>query len=137
MHDLSTPCCFVHHSSFINELNEFITKHGNNEASSEEAMSNFQRLLTIHFYMNLGPRFSAKHLGQAEGFGGYSVYWFHMVVPNCKLSRTQFPKAYLYKNENHISFLCLNSHLQNYKDSKLRNVANQRLQEIIEVLKNH
>jgi len=136
MHDVSSPCCFIHHSSFILELEEFITKHGFIDASSEETMAGQQNLLLAHFYKN-SPRFTAKHCGQAQGFNGYAVYWLHMVVLNCNLSRTQHPKAYFYKTDGHICFLCLDSHIQNYKDSKLRSVANQRLLEMIEVLKTH
>lgn len=137
MHNTSLPCCFAHHPSFILELKEFISKHGSNDASSDETMANIQNLLLTHFYKNLGPQFPAKHFGQAQGFGGYTVYWLHMVIPNCKLSRTQFPKVYFYKTDGHICFLCLNSHIQNYKDPKLKSIAMQRLQEVLEVLKTH
>ena len=137
MHNTLSPCCFTHHPSFIFELNEFISKHGTSDASSEEAITNIQNLLFTHFYKNLGPQFSAKHFGQAQSFSGYTVYWLHMVIPNCKLSRTQFPKVYFYKTNDHICFLCLDSHIQNYKDSKLRSIAIERLHEILEVLETH
>jgi len=73
----------------------------------------------------------------AQGFSGFAVYWLHMVVPNSGVSRTQVPKTYFYKTDDHISFLRLNSHIQNYKDAKLRKIARERLREIIEVLKTH
>jgi len=136
MHDASSSCCFAHHSSFILELQEFISKYGTSDASSDETMKNVQNLLLTHFYKK-SPMFTTKHLGQAQGFNGYTVYWLHMVIPDCNLSRTQFPKTYFYKTDGHICFLSLNSHMQNYKDSKLRSVANQRLLEMIEVLKTH
>jgi hypothetical protein len=81
--------------------------------------------------------FTPKHMGIAQGFGGFTVYWIHLVIPGCNLSRTQFPKAYFYKSDGHISFLCLDSHMQNYKDAKLRIVAGDRLKEITEVIKTH
>ena len=137
MHDSSSPCCFTHHPSFIKELEEFVIKYRNSQdTSSNEAISHIQRLLFTHFYKN-NPMFTPKHLGQAQGFSGFIVYWLHMVIPNCNLPRTQLPKAYFYKTDNHISFLCLDSHLQNYKDSKLRPIALERLKEMIEVLKTH
>lgn len=136
MHDSSSPCCFTHHPSFIKELEEFVGKHGSQDASTDEAINNIQRLLFIHFY-NKSPMFTPKHLGQAQGFNAFTIFWIHMVIPNCNLSRTQLPKAYFYKTDNHISFLCLDSHIQNYKDSKLRSIATKRLQEMIEVLKTH
>jgi len=136
MHDSSSPCCFIHHPNFIEELGQFVGKHCSQDTSTEEAMGNIQRLLFTHFYKK-SPMFTQKHLGQAQGFSGFTVFWIHMVIPNCNLSRTQFPKAYFYKTEDHLCFLCLDSHIQNYKDSKLRSVAMQRLQEMIEVLKTH
>lgn len=134
MHASSSPCLFIHHPGFIQDLNEFIAKHGSNDASSEETIANHQNLLLKHFYKN-SPMYTKKHLGLAQGFVGYTVYWLHMIIPNCRLTRTQFPKAYFYKDDGHICFLCLDSHLQNYKDSKLRTTAILRLQEMIGVLK--
>ncbi len=136
MHDSSSPCCFVHHPSFIKELEEFVGKHGSQDTSADETINNIQRLLFTHFY-NKNPMFTPKHLGQAQGFSAFTIFWLHMVIPNCVLSRTQLPKAYFYKTDGHISFLCLDSHIQDYKDSKLRSVAAERLQEMIELLKTH
>jgi len=136
MHDSSSPCCFFHHQSFMIELDQFISKHGTQEASLEETIDHIENLLFAHFYKR-SPMFTQKHLGLAQGFSGFTVYWLHMVIPNCNLSRTQFPKAYFYKTDGHISFLCLDSHIQNYKDAKLRATATQRLKEMIEVLKTH
>ncbi len=130
------PCCFVHHSSFFIELEEFVSKYGSSSSSLEESLSNIQKLLVTHFY-NHSPMFTPKHMGVAQGFSGFTVFWIHLVIPGCNLSRTQFPKAYFYKTDGHISFLCLDSHMQNYKDSKLRMMAGNRLKEIVEVIKTH
>jgi hypothetical protein len=130
------PCCFVHNPLFLEELDKFIIKHCNVPSNSQETIENIQRLLTKHFFNNY-LSFTAKHLGLAQGFDGFTVYWLHLVIPESGLSRTQHPKAYFLKIESHISFLCLNSHLQNYKDSKLRKVAQTRLEDILEVLKTH
>lgn len=136
MHDSSSLCCFAHHPTFIEELNEFITKYGTADASVDETVRYLENLFETHFYKKI-PTFTAKHLGQAQGFNGFTVFWVHMVIPNCNLSRTQYPKAYFYKTDNHLSFLCLDSHLQNYKDAKLRATAIGRLEEMVEVLKTH
>lgn len=131
------PCCFENHPRFLQEITEFIEKHCNSATTTEETVENIERLLTTHFYRKV-LTFTGKHLGIAQGFSGFTVYWMHMVVPNSNLSRTQLPKAYFYKQDGHICFLCLDSHIQNYKDSKLRAVALNRLSEVIEVLKaNH
>ncbi|MCX6726182.1 MAG: hypothetical protein NT052_02635 [Candidatus Shapirobacteria bacterium] len=126
-------CFFTHHPKFIQELEEFINNHVS-ASSAEETINNIERLLVKHFY-DKDVSFTPKHFGMAQGFNGFEVYWLHMVIPNSGLSRTQVPKAYFYKNNEYISFLCLDSHIQNYKDAKLRKVAEERLREIIEVLK--
>lgn len=127
--------CFVHHSSCLGELEEFVGKHGDASSSPTEALENLQRLLHKHF--NVSPMFTNKHIGRAQGFDGYEVYWLHSVFPNCNLSRTQFPKIYFLRQETHLSFLCLDSHLQNYKDAKLRQIANERLIEVLNILEHH
>lgn len=135
--DSNQPCRFIHHPKFLQELGEFIGRHSDGQVTIDETVGNIERLLLIHFYKK-DLKFTAKHLGIAQGFSGFTVYWIHMVIPNSNLSRTQLPKGYFYKQNGHICFLCLDSHLQNYKDSKLKTVANERLKEMIEVLKtNH
>lgn len=129
--------CFVHHSLFLGELDEFIDKHGNGDISTQESVRHIERLLTTHFTKM--PQFTSKHIGRAQGFSGYEVYWLHMVIPYCNLnlSRTQLPKAYFYKQDHHLCFLCLDSHLEEYKDAKLKKLAEVRLQEVLEILKTH
>ena len=125
---------FNHHPQFIEELEIFITHHCNGTANSQETIGNIERLLDTHFFKF--PQFTAKHFGLAQGFGGYAVYWLKFVIPNSKLSRTQQPKAYFYRNTNtgNFSFLCLDSHITNYKDSQLRKIATTRLEEILQTL---
>lgn len=133
--ECKSPYCFVHHPRFIQELVEFIDNHCS-ASSVEETISNIERLLVKHFH-DKNVSFTPKHLGMAQDFSGFTVYWLHMVIPNSDISRTQLPKAYFYKTDSHISFLCLGSHIQNYKDAKLRKIAEERLKEIAEVLKTH
>lgn len=123
---------YYHHPSFVKELEDFIAAHCNSTSSATQTISDTQRLLKIHFQGTYGPQVSKKHLGQAEGFGAYNVYWLHLQIPNSGLSRTQQPKAYFYRGEK-LSFLCLGSHVDNYKDDKLRKLAKQRLNEILEI----
>lgn len=113
----------------------FVTKHTSG-ATAEETFKNIERLLVKQFYMKI-ISITPKHIGIAQGFSGFTVYWLHLIIPNSNLSRTQMPKAYFYMSDSHITFLCLDSHIQNYRDSKLRQVAQKRLEEMIDVLKTH
>lgn len=123
---------FSHHPKFIQELEEFIEHHSGGNATANQTVDYIQNLMVKHFEQK-SPMFTGKHLGKAEGFDGFLVYWVHLVIPNSGLSRTQVPKAYFYKGQENLSFLCLDSHLQNYKDAQLRKVAKTRLEEILEV----
>lgn len=78
-------CCFVNHPHFLKELEEFIAHHGGlTTVSPEETLGNIEKLLTKHFYDKV-PMFTGKHMGQAQGFKGFPVYWLHLVIPNCNL----------------------------------------------------
>ena len=123
---------FSHHPRFTQELEEFIEHHCGGNTTATQTVDYIQNLLLKHFDQN-SQMFTSKHLGKAEGFDGFLVYWIHLVIPNSGLSRTQVPKAYFYKGHDSLSFLCLDSHLQNYKDAQLRKVARARLEEILEV----
>lgn len=121
---------FYHHPEFIEELEKFIEKHCNNQANAETTIIQTQNLLIQQFYKRI-ISFPQKHFGRAPGFGAYEVYWLHLVVPNSGLSSKQMPKTYLIKYNNTLSFVCLDSHIENYKDSKLRTTAQERIGQLI------
>jgi hypothetical protein len=128
-------CKFNHHPKFVSDLDDFIGKSCSSNASSDQTITYMENLLGIHFFGNVGPQFSGKHFGQAQGFGAFTVYFLHMAVPNGGLSRTKYPKAYLLKYDDNLCFLCLDSHITNYKDSKLRKIAEERINDILVLLK--
>lgn len=123
---------FRHHPVFLEELQNFIERHCPGKSTTEQTLMNLQNLIESHFCKRI-PCFTNKHLGRAEDFGGYNVYWLHMVIPNSNLSRTQFPKAYFVIYNDFLSFLCLGSHLENYKDAKLHKLAVKRLEEMVTI----
>ena len=122
-----------HHPQFLLELEEFISKHCAGTTDASQTIRHIENLLDTHFCKK-SPMFTQKHLGLAQGFDGYPVYFLHMMIPNSGLSRTQQPKAYFFYNKTYLSFLCLGSHIENYKDSKLRKIALTRLVEILKAL---
>jgi hypothetical protein len=56
-----------------------------------------------------------------------------LVIAILKESNTL--KAYFYMQEGTISILCCDSHIDDYKDAKLRSIAKERLYEMLEVFK--
>ncbi len=123
---------YQHHPSFINELDNFIRSHCDSTSSTDETMQNIERLLNTHFF-SPSKQFTPKHFGKAQGFGAYEMYWMHLIIPHARLKRTQLPKVYVYRGKV-MSFLCLDTHLTNYSDSKLRKLAMLRLSEVLETL---
>lgn len=124
---------FKHHPKFIHELEDFINGHCPGRTTSDQTIEYIQNLLSKHFCLK-SPSFTSKHLGSAQGFEGYTVFWLHLIIPNSGLTRTQNPKSYFYKTDSLLCFLCMDSHIENYKDDKLRNIAKERLNEMIVVL---
>lgn len=124
---------FQHHPKFLEELESFVSHSCSGNSSADLTIQYHQNLLNEQF-CGSSPVYTKKHMGAAQGFGAYSVYWLHMIIPEGKLTRTQNPKCYFLKLDGIISFLCLDSHISDYKDSKLRKIANQRLNDILEVI---
>ena len=120
---------YKHHPQFVSELANFIDHHCDPSASYKKTIEDYERLLNVHFF-SPSEMFTKKHLGLAQGFGAHQVYWLHFSIADSGLSRTQEPKIYFYKNSI-LSFLCLNSHITNYKDSKLRKIAVKRLDDVL------
>lgn len=127
---------FIHHPAFVKELDDFVANHCSGLASAEITIGQTEKLLFKQIFEK-ETVISAKQFGRAEGFGAFEVYWLHMIVADAGLTRTQYPKAYIYRQDDVLSILCCGNHIDNYKDEKLRKIANARLQEIIEVIKAH
>jgi hypothetical protein len=121
---------FHHHPSFEAELNKFLKRHCHGEETGESVIKYTQNLLTSYFEKRCS--ISPDHLGLAPGFGEYPIYFYHLIIPNSGLKRTQYPKSYFYKQDTLISLLCCDSHLNGYKDAQLRDIAKKRLYEMLE-----
>lgn len=119
---------FYHHPDFEKELAKFIKKHCRNNITLDTVLRHFQNLLTSYFEHNK-PVF--PNLRRGEGFKGHEVYFHRFIVPNCNLGKTQHPKCYFYRQEDFISILCSGTHIENYKEHELRNIALIRLNEIL------
>ena len=121
---------FHHHPKFLDELDKFIGKSCSGNASVELTLKYIEKLIEGH--LNGPSSISPKLIGRAQGFGGHYVYWFKIIIPNGGLRKNQNPKSYFFFGENVISFLCIGSHLHNYKEPKLSRIARTRLNDIIQ-----
>jgi hypothetical protein len=134
MDDNFDKILFIPHPVFKKELDDFIQNHCSGMSSSELIIQQHKNLLKAQLFNKetvIGP----KHFGLATGFGAYEVYFLHMSIEDSGLKKKQMPKAFIYKQGNIVSMLCIGSHIDNYKNDKLIKVAQLRLREIIEVIK--
>ena len=124
---------YYHHPQFINELDEFLTKHTSTKYTATKIMEDVQRVMTKHFE---NCRMYTNHqINLANNFKGYEVYFFkELVIPDSGLRRSQYPKCYLLKVDGKIGFLCMGTHVDNYSDNKLRKIALDRAKELFEIL---
>jgi hypothetical protein len=124
---------FYHYPSFENELQHFIDKHTSSDYLAHRTIAETENLLEVHFCQY--DQFSKKNFGLAPGVGPYKIYYLKgLVIANSGLTKNQHPKSYLLKVDHKIGFLCLGSHIENYKDEKLRKLALKRAEELFPVL---
>ena len=124
---------FIHHQTFQKEFNKFVIQQMHcNVFEVQNILEDFQRLLEAHFERVIP--ISPNCFGRAISTSGYEIYWYKLIIPKCNLRKTQFPKTYLSKKNDVISFLSLGTHINNYDDSQLKAIAIKRFEEILELL---
>ena len=124
---------FHPHPKFVDELSAFIKRHGQTQTTVNETLKHIHQSLLTHF--DRTKVFPQKRLGPAKGFGVHEVYFYKLILPECpQLVRTQHPKSYFYKKGGLISMLCCDSHIEDYKNSKLIETAKVRLSEMLDLL---
>lgn len=124
---------YFHYSSFEQELQEFINKHTDSDYTAIRAIKETENLLSVHFCRT--EQFTPKNMGLAPNTGAYKIYFLkRLVIGNTGLSKEKFPKCYFLMIDHKIGFLCLGSHVENYKDEKLRKNAIERASELFPLL---
>lgn len=118
---------FNEHPSFERDFGKFCKKY----QQCTLAYRHLKTLLSLHFHPNNhnNPQFTLKVLHRLESVGpNVSAY---KVVMNTKgLSQGQAPRICFWIRGNLITFLCFGSHMDNYKDSELRDLVKQRIQQL-------
>jgi len=122
------------HPNFCEELKEFINKHCPS-ADLEQTMDTAMNLIFQKAFKNI-ECITRKNFGKADNFEGYPVYFLKLMLTGGGLEKSQNPKSYLILDivNKYMGFLCLDSHIQNYKDSELRKMAKKRTKELLEYI---
>ncbi len=124
---------YYHYPVFEQELQEFIDKHTSSDYTAERVLQETENLLTRHFCKELV--FTNNNCGLAPNTGAYNIYFFKsLVIANSNIGKKQQPKSYFLMLDHKIGFLCFGSHIENYKDEKLRKEAIKRAKELLPIL---
>ena len=59
-----------------------------------------------------------------------SIWKVELVIPKSNLRPNQFPRMWFCVQGNKIAFLCIATHIDNYNDNNLDNIAKERLNDI-------
>lgn len=115
----------LEHKSFAREIKKFNKKY-----DGGIGYKSLKKLLQIHFHPTQKQVvFTPKILKRVDNLGAnIEVYKVTMRVKN--LRSGQSPRICFRFEGNLITFLCYGSHIDDYKDSKLREIIKKRIREL-------
>lgn len=116
---------FLEHTSFAREIKKFNKKY-----DGGIGYKSLKKLLELHFHpVNKQIVFTPKVLRRIDKLGAnIEVYKITMRVK--ALSSGQSPRVCFRYVGNLIVFLCFGSHIDNYKDSELKELIKQRIRDL-------
>ena len=116
---------FSEHPSFSREIKKF-----NNRYDGGIGYKSLKKLLGLHFHpVNKQIVFTPKVLRRIDRLGvNIEAYKVTMRVKG--LSSGQSPRVCFRFAGNLIVFLCFGTHIENYKDSELKELVKRRIKEI-------
>ena len=116
------------HNNFLKEWKKFCRKF----IEGEKAIIELEKLLKQHFNSNSGPVIGPKSLFLVDGTGDIEIWKVHCSIKG--LRKNQRPRIYFFKYLRcKISFLCFETHINNYNDQKLRAEAINRAKDILDI----
>lgn len=118
--------CFQCHPKFEDELGRL----GRGHPTTNIDYKHLCKLLSLHFDPdNPVLSISPKNLKRVDNVGSnIRVYKVNMAIQG--LSKGQSPRVYIWLETQTIWFLCMGTHVDNYDDSKLRELAKKRIMEL-------
>lgn len=120
---------FIRHSDFEKEVIRFSRK----TKAFDEALGALQKLLAVQFNI-IKPQIviSPKHLHRVRIPDEYEL-WKVNCVATKGLRRSQMPRIYFARREAEIFFLCMGTHIDNYDDRELRDLAFYQVQTYFDI----
>lgn len=116
---------FLEHPSFLKEIKKFNRKY-----DGGIGYQSLKRLLEQHFHpTNKQIIFTPKVLKQVDKLGA-NIQVYKIIMRVRGLSSGQSPRVCFRHEGNLIIFLCFGSHIDNYKDSELKEQIKKRIKDL-------
>lgn len=96
-----------------------------------EGLASFERLCEVQFNPTR-PRqvIAPAKLHRVTQNDLWTLWKIELVIPNSGLRPNQWPRMWFVVKGGIIAFLCISSHIDNYKDSEIDNLALSRISDL-------
>lgn len=116
---------FLEHSTFSKEIDKFNKKYDNGIG-----YKSLKKLLQLQFHpINKTIVLTPKILKRIDNIGA-NIHAYKVIMRVKNLSSGQSPRICFRVEGNLISFLCYGSHVDDYKDNKLRELIKKRAKDL-------
>jgi len=118
---------FIYHPKFKKEITSLEQKFLN----IRKGLKSFQMLCEKQFHpMNPQSIIAPAKLHRITQNDIWSLWKIELVIPKSGLRPSQFPRIWFCVQGAKIGFLCVATHIDNYKDNRINDIALERLTDI-------
>ena len=118
---------FIYHQKFKKEIADLSRRFRN----LKEGIESFQRLCEVQFHSaNPQSVIAPAKLHRITQNDIWSLWKIELVIPKSNLRPNQFPRMWFCVQGEKIGFLCISTHIDNYKDNEMNRIAIERLTDI-------
>ena len=124
---LSVFVHFIYHSKFEKEIVALRRRFKH----IKDGIESFKRLCEVQFHPTNPQRVIAPaKLHRISQNDIWSLWKVELVIPKSNLRPNQFPRMWFVVQGARIGFLCIGTHIDNYKDRDMERLAIDRLTDI-------
>ncbi len=118
---------FILHPNFQKET----AKHKKRFSNLDGDIKKFERLCEIQFHpITPRPIIAPGKLHRRTENAVWQIWKVELVVTKTNLRPNQFPRVWFAVEGSKIAFLCIQTHMDNYKDNDIDAIASERVKDI-------
>lgn len=118
---------FIYHPKLEKEIVALSRRFNN----IKEGLESFQRLCEVQFHPTDPQRVIAPaKLHRITQNDIWTLWKIELVIPKSGLRPNQFPRMWFCVQGVRIGFLCIATHIDNYRDDDMDRIASERLNDI-------